>query len=53
MQLHSTETALLDVHNDILFNMDNGNKVTTIILLDVSSDVPCVSISLNITRIVY
>jgi hypothetical protein len=33
---HSTETALLKVHNDILINMNN-QKVTLLILLDLSS----------------
>ena len=33
---HITETTLLKVHNDILFNMDN-QKVTLLVLLDLSS----------------
>ena len=33
---HRTEKALLKVHNDILFNMDN-QKVTLLVLLDLSS----------------
>ena len=33
---HSTETALLKVHNDILINMDN-QRVTLLVLLDLSS----------------
>ena len=33
---HSTETALLKIHNDIICNMDNG-KVTSLILLDLSA----------------
>ena len=33
---HSTETALLKVHNDILLNMDN-QRVTLLVLLDLSS----------------
>ncbi len=33
---HSTETALLKIHNDIIYNMDNG-KVTTLTLLDLSA----------------
>ena len=33
---HSTETALLKVHNDILLNMDN-QRVTLLALLDLSS----------------
>ncbi|CAB3987917.1 Hypothetical predicted protein, partial [Paramuricea clavata] len=33
---HSTETALLKVHNDILLNMNN-QKVTLLVLLDFSS----------------
>ena len=33
---HSTETALLKVHNDILLNMDN-QRVTLLVLLDLIS----------------
>ena len=32
---HSTETALLKVHNDVTLNMDKS-KVTTLTLLDLS-----------------
>ena len=35
-QFHSTETALLKVHNDINLNIDNGN-VTALTLLDLSA----------------
>jgi len=35
-QFHSTETALLKVHNDISLNMDTG-KVTALTLLDLSA----------------
>ncbi len=35
-RFHSTETALLKIHNDILCNMDNG-KVTALTLLDLSA----------------
>ena len=35
-QHHSTETALLKVHNDILLNMDK-QKVTLLVLLDLSA----------------
>jgi len=35
-QFHSTETALLKVHNDIPLNMDTG-KVTALTLLDLSA----------------
>ena len=35
-RFHSTETALLKIHNDIICNMDNG-KVTALTLLDVSA----------------
>ena len=35
-RFHSTETALLTIHNDIICNMDNG-KVTTLKLLDLSA----------------
>ena len=35
-QFHSTETALLKVHNDINLNIDNG-KITALTLLDLSA----------------
>jgi len=35
-QFHSTETALLKVHNDISLNIDTG-KVTALALLDLSA----------------
>ncbi len=37
-RFHSTETALLKIHNDIIIlcNMDNG-KVTALTLLDLSA----------------
>ena len=35
-RFHSTETALLKIHNDIKSNMDNG-KVTALTLLDMSA----------------
>ena len=35
-RFHSTETALLKIHNDIICNMDNG-KVTAFTLLDLSA----------------
>ena len=35
-QFHSTETALLKDHNDIVLNMDTG-KVTVLTLLDLSA----------------
>ena len=35
-RFHSTETALLKIHNDIICNMDNG-KVTVLTLLDLSA----------------
>ena len=34
-RFHSTETALLKIHNDIVDNLDNG-KVTALTLLDLS-----------------
>ena len=36
IRFHSTETALLKIHNDIICNMDNG-KVTALTLLDMSA----------------
>ena len=35
-RFHSTETALLKIHNDTILNMDNG-KATTLTLLDLSA----------------
>ena len=35
-RFHSTKTALLKIHNDIVDNMDNG-KVTALTLLDLSA----------------
>ena len=35
-RFHSTETALLKIHNDIICNMDNG-KVTALTILDMSA----------------
>ena len=35
-RFHSTETALLKIHNDIIGNMDNG-KVTALTLFDLSA----------------
>ena len=35
-RFHSTKTALLKIHNDIICNMDNG-KVTALTLLDLSA----------------
>ena len=35
-RFHSTETALLKIHNDIICNMDNG-KITSLTLLDISA----------------
>ena len=35
-RFHSTETALLKIHNDIICNMDNG-KVTALTLVDLSA----------------
>ena len=35
MKHHSTESALLKVHNDIIISMDKG-KVTALTLLDLS-----------------
>ena len=37
-KLHSTETALLKIHTDILASMDAG-KVTALTLLDLSANI--------------
>ena len=39
--MHSTETALLEIHNDLLTAMDSG-KVTALTLLDLSAAFDCV-----------
>ena len=36
IRFHSTETALLKIHNDIICNMDNG-RVTALTLLHLSA----------------
>ena len=48
-QFHSTETALLKVHNDINLNIDNG-KVTALTLLDLSSAIDTIDDNFLITR---
>ena len=49
-QFHSTETALLKVHNDINLNIDNG-KVTALILLDLSAAFDTIGHDILITRL--
>ena len=49
-QFHSTETALLKVHNDINLNIDNG-KVTALTLLDLSSAFDTIDHNILITRL--
>ena len=49
-QFHSTETALLKVHNDINFNIDNG-KVTALTLLDLSAAFDTIDHNILITRL--
>ena len=44
-RFHSTETALLKIHNDIICNMDNG-KVTALTLLDTSKEPVCPRVEL-------
>ena len=34
---HSTETAVIDVHNRIVRNVDRGGHVSVLVLLDMSS----------------
>ena len=49
-QFHSTETALLKVHNDINLNIDNG-KVTALALLDISAAFDTIDHDILITRL--
>ena len=49
-QFHSTQTALLKVHNDVTLNMDKG-KVTALILLDLSAAFDTIDRSMLIKRL--
>ena len=49
-QFHSTETALLKVHNDINLNIDN-DKVTALTLLDLSAAFDTIDHDILITRL--
>jgi len=49
-QFHSTETALLKVHNDINLNIDKG-KVTALTLLDLSAAFDTIDHSILIKRL--
>ena len=44
-RFHSSETALLKIHNDIVDNMDNG-KVTALPLLDLSAAFDTIDITM-------
>ena len=48
-RFHSTETALLKIHNDIVDNMDNG-KVTALTLLDLSAVLDTIDHLILLTR---
>ena len=50
IQFHSTETALLKVHNDINRNIDNS-KVTALNLLDLSAAFDTIDHDILITRL--
>ena len=49
-RFHSTETALLKIHNDIICNMDNG-KVTARTLLDLSAAFDTIDHSILLERL--
>ena len=49
-KLHSTETALLKVHNDITLNMDNG-RVTALTLLDLAAAFDTINHSILMDRL--
>ena len=47
---HSTETALLKIHNDILSSMDN-DKVTALTLLDLSAAFDTINHTILLSRL--
>src|SRR5688572_23887725 len=49
-RFHSTESALLAVHNDIICSMDGG-KVTALVLLDLSAAFDTVDHSILLHRL--
>ena len=49
-QLHSTEIALLRVHNEILLNIDNGT-ITVLTLLDLSTSFDTITHSILVDRL--
>ena len=50
-QFHSTETALLKVHNDINLNIDNGKVTALTYLLDLSTAFDTIDHNILITRL--
>ena len=49
---HSTESVLLNIHNDILLNMAKGS-VTAVTLLDLSAAFDCIDYTILLDRLCF